>query len=156
MCSPSCIADAQISEQKSLTDGRIILVHNRAFRWPPQAIADPGREHHRPAPSTKPRPEASAGTSSFRYCVLSSINYKLNRKHAAKRSPEPCLNRRPEGRRGQMPSLPSSHPPLSTSKERQGVSPRFHCEFKLHAVQHGMSANPLQESFRLMKERRAK
>ena len=37
------------------------------------------------------------------------------------------------------------------------VSAQFHREFKLYAVQHGMSMVALlQESFRLMKERRAK
>ena len=37
------------------------------------------------------------------------------------------------------------------------VSPHFHREFKLYAVQHGMSmVSLLQESFRLMKERRTK
>jgi len=37
------------------------------------------------------------------------------------------------------------------------VSAQFHREFKLYAVQHGMSmVDLLQESFRLMKERRRK
>ena len=37
------------------------------------------------------------------------------------------------------------------------VSAQFHREFKLFAVQHGMSmVDLLQESFRLMKERRTK
>jgi hypothetical protein len=37
------------------------------------------------------------------------------------------------------------------------VPPHFHREFKLYAVQHGMSMVALlQESFRLMKDRRAK
>ena len=37
------------------------------------------------------------------------------------------------------------------------VSTQFHREFKLYAVQHGMSmVDLLQESFRLMKERRTK
>jgi len=37
------------------------------------------------------------------------------------------------------------------------VSQQFHREFKLYAVQHGMSMVALlQESFRLMKERRTK
>ena len=114
---------------------------------------------------TSSRPPAFSLTfcaSDFRYCVLSLIGYKLNRnmqRKVARAMPKaPSLSKKADAQTSVI-SLPilNKQGTAGLTPMNFRVPPNFHREFKLYAVQHGMSMVALlQESFRLMKERRAK
>ena len=100
--------------------------------------------------------------SGLRYCVLSSINYKLNRnmqRKVTRAMPNTPSQRKKADAQTSVISLPilSKQGTAGLTPMNFRVSTQFHREFKLYAVQHRMSmVDLLQESFRLMKERRTK
>jgi len=106
--------------------------------------------------------EASVCASGLRYCVLSSINYKLNRnmqRKVTRAMPNAPSQRKKADAQTSVISLPilSKQGTAGLTPMNFRVSTQFHREFKLYAVQHRMSmVDLLQESFRLMKERRTK
>lgn len=98
----------------------------------------------------------------FRYCVLSLIDYKLNRN--MQRKVTRAMAKVPSRRKKANTQTSAISLPMLTKQGTAGLTPmnfrvsaQFHREFKLFAVQHGMSmVDLLRESFRLMKERRTK
>jgi hypothetical protein len=111
---------------------------------------------------TRSAPPRQVPVSGLRYCVLSSINYKLDRnmprKVTSAASKASSQGTKPDAQTSVI-SLPILNKPGTAGLTPMNfrVSAQFHRQFKLYAVQHGMSmVDLLQESFRLMKKRRAK
>ena len=92
----------------------------------------------------------------FRYASKLTINMQRKRKRLASRS-QSRGQQKTDFPHSVASSTDAENPPAVLTPLNFRVPDAFHREFKLYAVQHGMTmVHLLKESFRLMKEKRAR